>query len=208
MNWTQTQEMNFGLLTARNEAIPLEGVSVHGHITGRSVKVTVAQTYRNTESVPVEAIYKFPLPDESAVCGFRIIKDGSTLTGVMEERDEAFRKYDEAAGIASIESPSHSVRYFHGEKAITVEFTSEAVPMDRDFILNIHYKELSTTRAYLFAEGDAVYVQLDYMQPKAEGTAVSGEGREVVFVIDRSGSVEGPSIEQAKRYWSWRRNIP
>ena len=297
MNWTQTQEMNFGLLTARNEAIPLEGVSVRGHITGRSVKVTVSQTYRNTESVPVEAIYKFPLPDESAVCGFRIIKDGSTLTGVMEERDEAFRKYDEAleqgdrgylldqerpnvftlsvgnlapnshitveidfvsqidangpevrfmlpttiapryvpnraiepggmptdgtinspiaaqgnydlsikltvddaARIASIESPSHSVRYLHGEKAIAVEFTSEAVPMDRDFILNIHYKELSTTRVYLFAEDDAVYVQLDYMQPKAEGTAVSGEGREVVFVIDCSGSMEGPSLEQAKR---------
>ena len=80
----------------RGEAIPLEGVSVRGHITGRSVKVTVSQTYRNTESVAVEAIYKFPLPDESAVCGFRIIKDGSVLTGAIEERDEAFRQYDDA----------------------------------------------------------------------------------------------------------------
>lgn len=35
-------------------------------------------------------------PEESAVCGFRIKKDGKILTGVMEEREEAFKKYDEA----------------------------------------------------------------------------------------------------------------
>ena len=47
-----------------------------------------------------------------------------------------------------------------------------------------------------FDDGDAVYAMLMLAPPLAE--AISPQPREVVFVVDTSGSMDGTSISQAK----------
>ncbi|MFH1933802.1 MAG: VIT domain-containing protein [Pseudomonadota bacterium] len=86
----------FGVLTEKNAALPLLGVRVSGEITGRSARVRMAQRYRNTEKTPLEVVYRFPLPEQAAVCGFRALVGESIFEGVVEEREEAFRHYDKA----------------------------------------------------------------------------------------------------------------
>jgi Ca-activated chloride channel family protein len=92
-----------GLLVARREVegtaaptIPLTGVAVRARVTSTASRVTVSQSYRNTEPQPLEAVYVFPLEEGSAVCGFAVTIDGRRLTGVVKPREQAFGEYDDA----------------------------------------------------------------------------------------------------------------
>jgi len=71
-------------------------VKVEGNILGRGARVRVSQRFRNQEKKAIEAVYKFPLPEGAAVCGFKAIIDGKIIHGQVEERDRAFEMYDDA----------------------------------------------------------------------------------------------------------------
>ena len=86
----------FGLLSSASEPIPLVGVKVEGDILGRGARVHVSQRFRNSEKNAVEAVYKFPLPEGSAICGFKANVNGRTIQGQVEEREKAFEIYDDA----------------------------------------------------------------------------------------------------------------
>jgi Ca-activated chloride channel family protein len=86
----------YGLLSSVSDPIPLLGVKVEGDILGRGAKVKISQRFRNQENKAVEAVYKFPLPEGTAVCGFRAVIDGKKIQGQVEERDRAFEMYDDA----------------------------------------------------------------------------------------------------------------
>jgi Ca-activated chloride channel family protein len=85
-----------GLMARTGTPVPLTGVSVRADLRALCGRVTVAQRYRNTESQPLEAVYLFPLDEGAAVCGFEAVIDGRTIVGRVEEREEAFRVYDDA----------------------------------------------------------------------------------------------------------------
>ena len=86
----------FGLLSSESTPIPLVGVRVVGDILGRSAKVKINQRFINQEKAAVEAVYKFPLPEGSTVCGFGALVDGTRIRSQVEERDRAFEMYDDA----------------------------------------------------------------------------------------------------------------
>ena len=83
-------------LVAGERPIPLEGVRVDAKLSGPSLEVTVTQRYRNTETVPVEAVYVFPLEEGAAVCGFAALVGDRVIRGRVEEREKAFAAYDDA----------------------------------------------------------------------------------------------------------------
>ena len=85
----------FGLQTAAG-AVPLAGVSIDAAMDGPCLRVAVRQRYRNTEAVPVEAVYVFPLPEDAAVCGFRARFGDERVDGRVQPRDKAFETYDDA----------------------------------------------------------------------------------------------------------------
>ena len=85
-----------GLFQKNGGAIPLEGVDVQGDIAGRGARIQMRQRFRNLEGKPVEAVYKFPLPESAAICGFRAIVDDRIIEGKIEEREKAFELYDKA----------------------------------------------------------------------------------------------------------------
>jgi Ca-activated chloride channel family protein len=89
-------EIYAGLLSSNGAPVPLEGVKVYGDIIGRGAKVKICQHFRNIEQNPIEAVYKFPLPESAAICGFRAIVGDKVIEGEIEERDEAFNRYDKA----------------------------------------------------------------------------------------------------------------
>ncbi len=85
-----------GLYTTEGGAIPLLGVEVTGEVMGAHAQITVRQRYRNAESKPVEAVYTFPLPSDGVLTGFSMTCDGRRVEGVVKEREQAFRDYDDA----------------------------------------------------------------------------------------------------------------
>ncbi|HKA90003.1 MAG TPA: VIT domain-containing protein, partial [Haliangiales bacterium] len=84
------------LKTLSGEAIPLRGVEVVGDVFGGHAHIRVRQRYQNAEKKPVEAVYTFPLPSDGTLVGFTMTCDGRTIEGVVKEREEAFRAYDDA----------------------------------------------------------------------------------------------------------------
>jgi Ca-activated chloride channel family protein len=92
----------------------------------------------------------------------------------------------------TIESPDAGTRVIH--------LADGAVPADRDFELSWKAAPGQTPSVGLFREhrGDADYL-LAYVTPPSVGEAEQKPlPREVIFVIDNSGSMGGASIEQAR----------
>ncbi len=87
---------NFGLLTTNNQPVPLLGVNIKGDLIGRGAKITIQQKFRNDEKKAIEAVYKFPLPEGSAIAGFKIWIGDRLIDGIIEEREKAFNQYDDA----------------------------------------------------------------------------------------------------------------
>jgi Ca-activated chloride channel homolog len=85
-----------GLYTQSGAQVPLQGVDVTGELLGGHARVLVRQRYRNTESKPVEAVYVFPLPSDATLTAFSMECAGRRVQGVLKEREEAFRTYDNA----------------------------------------------------------------------------------------------------------------
>ncbi|OHD67153.1 MAG: hypothetical protein A2177_11080, partial [Spirochaetes bacterium RBG_13_68_11] len=294
----------FGLLTTSgSNPVPLMGVRVTGDILGRGARVKVAQRFLNNETQAIEAVYRFPLPETAAVCGFSAIAGGRRIAGSVEEREKAFETYDDAlsrgdgaflldqerpniftlsvgslpagaeavveieyvalldqrgkdirfslpttisprylpadtpddggiparerihpeyaasvpyglsveiavrdpSGVESVESPSHPISVSMenggttGDAATVVHFASETATMDRDFVLTIVQRGKAQGRAWRFSDGKSSWVQLDLAPDEVEGAPGDRGRREVIFVLDCSGSMQGDSIDQAKR---------
>ncbi len=85
-----------GLFTKTGARVPLQGVEVSGELLGGHARVRVRQRYRNDEQRPVEAVYTFPLPSDGTLTAFSMTCAGRRVEGVIQEREAAFKTYDDA----------------------------------------------------------------------------------------------------------------
>jgi len=74
--------------------VPLRHTTVKTEISGFVARTEVTQEYENVLEDPVEAIYVFPLPDDSAVDGMTMKVGDREIQAVIKERDEARKIYD------------------------------------------------------------------------------------------------------------------
>jgi Ca-activated chloride channel family protein len=96
-------------------------------------------------------------------------------------------------------SPSHVVAVEHlgtGRRRVVMGDYA-----DRDFVLEWQPEVGSEPRTAVFSEPapGGAHVLLMVMPPRQEAPAGPRLAREVIFVVDVSGSMSGPSIEQARR---------
>ncbi len=76
--------------------LPLKHTTVNASISGFLSRVTVTQHFENNQNHPVEAVYVFPLPDQAAVDSMTMTIGEKVIKGVIKERHEAEKIYDEA----------------------------------------------------------------------------------------------------------------
>ena len=88
-----------------------------------------------------------------------------------------------------------------GEGRYRVRLRDEAVPADRDYELAWTPKPGTLPTSALFEEkrGDGTYALVTLFPPVGPAVERSRLPREVVFVVDTSGSMEGQSIQQARQ---------
>ncbi len=102
------------------------------------------------------------------------------------------------AEFAAIESRYHDVDIRQVDNGYTIELLNPDEMSDRDFELSWTPALQSQPSASLttFNDGGSVYAQLMLAPPLAD--SISPQEREVILIIDTSGSMEGASLEQAK----------
>ncbi|HNG92219.1 MAG TPA: VIT domain-containing protein [Acidobacteriota bacterium] len=89
-----------GVLTvtqaARPVTLPLAKVDISARVADRVAHVTMLETFRNPHQEHLEAVYTFPLPGSSVVSSFEMKVGDRTIHGVVKERGEARRSYQQA----------------------------------------------------------------------------------------------------------------
>src|SRR5262245_63565670 len=93
---TESGVLGACLVSTEGKPIPLRGVEVTGEVLGGHARMFVRQRYQNGEAKAVEAIYTFPLPSDATLVGFAMTCEGRRIDGVVKEREDAFRGYDDA----------------------------------------------------------------------------------------------------------------
>lgn len=91
---------------------PLKHTSVHADITGYVAEVEVEQHYVNPYEEPIEAVYIFPLPQDSAVYDMEMVIGDRVVGSEIYKREQAKQIYEQAknqgqrAGLLEQERPN------------------------------------------------------------------------------------------------------
>jgi hypothetical protein len=76
--------------------VPLKQLSVEATIRSFAANVTIKQVFRNDENVPIEAVYCFPIEEQSAVYSFVARIGDREIVAQLKEKKQAQREYNDA----------------------------------------------------------------------------------------------------------------
>ena len=100
-----------------------------------------------------------------------------------------------AGAITRVESPSHPVSVAMNGHSATVTLSQRDAALDRDFVLSVECDGLDTPQAWIERDdngGQAVAVA--FVPQLGQATTPC----DVTFLVDRSGSMEGTSIDEVR----------
>jgi Ca-activated chloride channel family protein len=110
-------------------------------------------------------------------------------------------KLDMPSAIRGVESPSHPVSIDLDGARGTVTLGTAETALDRDFVLVVRLAEAGRPAVLVERAPDGAHVAMLTFAPRfGEGGIVATDAAkgEIVFVVDRSGSMNGSSIEEAR----------
>ena len=99
------------------------------------------------------------------------------------------------AAIRSVESPSHPVAVETDGRRARVRLGGRTAALDRDFVLKVRLAEPPPARASIETDEAGRAVAALSFEPRFDGGETPGEW---VFLVDRSGSMQGTSIAEAR----------
>jgi Ca-activated chloride channel family protein len=163
-----------------------------------TLRLPLAITPRYTPGMAVDAAGPAPAAESRALNA--MLGTTATPERVTPERQDVAIEVDLTPGFAleTVRSLHHQVDVAQLPHGRAVRLVGESVPADRDFELVWSPLGMPSVQAAAFAERaeDATYALVVLTPP--ETVATRGPAREMLFVIDTSGSMEGPSMRQAK----------
>nr|XP_037860977.1 von Willebrand factor A domain-containing protein 5A isoform X2 [Chlorocebus sabaeus] len=86
----------YGLLTLQREPVPLKSISVSVSIYEFVADVSATLNYENAEKVPLEAVFLFPMDEDSAVYSFEALVDGKKIVAELQDKMKARTNYEKA----------------------------------------------------------------------------------------------------------------
>ncbi|MEH6637077.1 MAG: marine proteobacterial sortase target protein [Halioglobus sp.] len=137
------------------------------------------------------------VPDADAVSPLLFPAQGSDQSPLNPI--EITARLDMGMPLAEVESPYHDIALARRAGVYTISLVTGVAEMDRDFVLNWQPVSGGVPSAALFTEQVAgEYFGLLMVVPPTASRAAPVMPREIIFVVDTSGSMGGVSIEQAR----------
>lgn len=154
------------------QQVPLLSTDVDMHVSGMILRSHVKQIFKNTSSKWVEGIYVFPLPEQAAVDHMRMQVGERVLEGLIKEKREARKIYQQAKR--------------EGKKAALTEqqrpnmFTNSVANIGpgETVVVEIEYQQTLKYNQGQFSLGFPMAITPRYIpgRPIEEKIAVSGSG--------------------------------
>jgi len=76
--------------------VPLKQVNIEATIRSYAADVTITQVFENNETVPIEAVYCFPIEKQAAVYAFIARIDDREIVAKLKEKQQAQQEYNDA----------------------------------------------------------------------------------------------------------------
>jgi Ca-activated chloride channel family protein len=163
-----------------------------------TLNLPLAITPRYTPGAPLEPAA--PLAADAARAVNVLFATTATPERVTAPAQQVAIQIDLAAGfaLASVRSLNHPVTISTAGDERHIALAAAEAPADRDFELVWTPVVEPDTQAAAFAErrGEDLYALVMLTPPQIGGAGT--QRREVIFIIDTSGSMYGPSIDQAR----------
>ncbi len=134
------------------------------------------------------------LATESTISAKYSNNDLTNLTSINVDLNSGFT-------IANIVSPYHEIiTQYEDLSHALVSLSQDQVPANQDFVLSWYLESGNILSTAQFSEkvGDEYYHLIMLMPPTEGISGVQPLAREIIYIIDTSGSMEGPSLTQAK----------
>jgi len=155
--------------------------------------LVVAPRYVGGEELPREQAGHGIAPDSSTVPDASRISPPRLAPG-FDPKIALGIEVELFGGAADLECSQHAIRSSQGPESAQIALSREREPLDRDFVLRWRLAG-EQLQSQLFLHGE--YAMLSLLPPSREGFL--GAPRDVVFVLDRSGSMQGPKMASASR---------
>ena len=107
-------------------------------------------------------------------------------------------KLQSGMSLASIESKNHSINVSEADEYYRIAFSDEWVEMDRDVVLQWKPMPSEQPRAAIFQQQMENETYAMFMMLPPDNAIKHRMTKDIIFVIDVSGSMQGQSIVQAK----------
>jgi Ca-activated chloride channel family protein len=100
-------------------------------------------------------------------------------------------------GITAVESPSHPISVALGDACATVSLTHARAALDRDFVLSVEAAGVDAPQAWIErGDGETEAIAVGFIP---QFSPAQQSPTEIIFVVDRSGSMEGTSIDEVRK---------
>jgi vault protein inter-alpha-trypsin-like protein/VWA domain-containing protein len=97
--------------------------------------------------------------------------------------------------ITRLESPSHPISVALEASTATVNLSQNDAALDRDFVLSVETTSFAKPASWIERDEDGALTAAVAFVPKFDSHSTAAE---LVFVVDRSGSMEGTSIQEVR----------
>ncbi|XP_068108717.1 von Willebrand factor A domain-containing protein 5A-like isoform X2 [Hyperolius riggenbachi] len=84
------------IIVGSRQPVPLQGIWVDVQVKGFVADVSATLKYKNKEEKAVEAVFVFPMDEDSAVYSFEATIEGKKIVADLQEKKEARKTYEEA----------------------------------------------------------------------------------------------------------------
>ncbi len=120
---------------------PLKQTTVKAEISGFLSRVKVTQEFENNFTVPIEAVYVFPLPNNSAVDDMTMKIGERTIRGKIMKRDEAKQVYETAKNNGQTASLLNQERPNIFTQAVANIMPNEKITIEISYVETLKYDD-------------------------------------------------------------------
>ena len=120
---------------------PLKHTDVKADISGFLVRANVTQEFENTANHKIEAIYTFPLPQNSAVDDMTMLIGERTVKGKIKKREEAKQIYEDARRNGNVASLLDQERPNIFTQSVTNIMPGEKIKIVISYVETLKYED-------------------------------------------------------------------